>query len=316
MMRRWAVHAWRSVLLSCTLILTAPAPLVASAETPTSDRDGVAAIVESSPEHPEERPFIGIQMGSSTHGGTSVAAVISGTAAERFGIEAGDVILRIDEVPTGSPGRVLDALASRCPGDVVEVELLRSGERQTIRLELGIRPDELELRRDRADHVLEVLQIRPGLAVADVGCGSGWLSEAIAVELDGSGTVYAVEVEESHIQRLRRRELRGVVPILSKPDDVSLPENSIDVAMLHDVASHIARDVRKSFYESVGRALRPSGRLVIFGPHGDAETMLEVLRTNAFIPVDGDALDGLSQDQLERRLADGIVFRHAPEGAP
>jgi SAM-dependent methyltransferase len=241
--------------------------------------------------------------------------VIPDTAAQRFGLEAGDVILRIDDVRTGSARRVPDALVARHPGDVITIELLRSGERQTIRLELGRRPDDLVLRRGQADHVLEVLQIRPGLDIADIGCGSGWLSEAIAIELDGSGTVYAVELQESHIENLRRRALPGVVPVLSEPDDVSLPENSLDVAMLHDVASHIDRDARKSFYESVRRSLRPGGRLVVFGPHGEGATMLDVLRANGFVAVDDD-LDDLAPDDLDRRLADGIVFRPAAQGAP
>lgn len=262
----------------------------------------------------EEQPFIGIELGSSTDGGTKVDRVIPDTAAQRFGLEAGDVILRIDGARTGSASRVSDAIASRHPGDVIKIELLRSGKRQTIRLELGLRPDDLVLRRDEADHVLEVLEIRPGLDIADIGCGSGWLSEAIAIELDGSGTVYAVELQESHIENLRRRALPGVVPVLSEPDDASLPENSLDVAMLHDVASHIDRDARKSFYESVRRSLRPGGRLVVFGPHGEGASMLDVLRTNGFVAVDDD-LDSLAPDDLDLRLAQGIVFRPAPEAA-
>jgi SAM-dependent methyltransferase len=298
-------------LLAVALFLTS---LIGADDTPTPHSDEVAPAVEQSIEDPEGQPFLGIELGSSTDGGTTVGRVIPDTAAVRFGLEAGDVILRIDHTQTDSPLRVREAIGSLRPGDVVEIELLRSGEPRTIRLELGRRPDELVLRRDRADQVLEVLQIRPGLDVADIGCGSGWLSEAIAIELEGSGTVYAVELQEDHIESLRRRALPGVVPVLSESDDVSLPENSLDIAMLHDVASHIDTSARKRFYESVSRALRPGGRLVIFGPHGEGETMLDVLRDNGFVPVDHD-LDGLTPDDLDQRLSEGIVFRPAPAAA-
>jgi SAM-dependent methyltransferase len=260
----------------------------------------------------EAEPFIGIELGPSSQGGTRVGGVIPNTAAEKFGLAAGDVILRIDDTPTAAPRRVREAIAGLSPGDVVEIELLRAGERRTIRLELGRRPGELELRRDRADHVLDVLQVEPGLDVADIGCGSGWLAEAIAGELDGRGTVYAVELDESHIEDLRRRDLRGIVPVLSTAGDVSLPENSLDIAMLHDVASHIDRDARESFYDSVRRALRPGGRLVVFGPHGEAETMLKVLRANGFVPTD-ESLEGLDQAELDRRLYEGIEFKSAAD---
>jgi SAM-dependent methyltransferase len=275
----------------------------------------VGAADTASVEDAEAQPFIGIEMGGSSDGGTRVDRVIPGTAAEEFGLAAGDVILRIDDTRAGSPRRVRNAIASLRPGDEIEIELLRSGERRTIRLELGLRPDELELRRDRADHVLEVLQLRPGLDVADIGCGSGWLSEAIATELDGSGKVYAVELDEGHVDSLQRRALPGIVPVLSEPGDVSLPEDSLDVAMLHDVASHIDPDARESFYLSVRRALRHGGRLVVFGPHGEAVTVLEVLRANGFVPLD-DGLATLDADELDRRLLEGIVFRSVSEEAP
>ena len=269
----------------------------------------------ASVEGAEARAFIGIAMGGSSDGGTRVESVIPGTAAEKSGLAAGDVILRIDDTPTDSPRRVREAIASLHPGDEIEIELLRSGELRKIRLELGPRPEELELRRERADHVLEVLRLRPGQDVADIGCGSGWLSEAIATELDGSGKVYAVEVDENHVESLRRRALPGVVPVLSEPGDVSLPEGSVDIAMLHDVASHIDRDARESFYLSVRRALRHGGRLVVFGPHGEAETMLEVLRANGFVPLD-DGLATLDADELDRHLSDGIVLRPESEEPP
>jgi SAM-dependent methyltransferase len=272
----------------------------------------VGAADIASAEDAEAPPFIGIAMGGSSDGGTRVDRVIPGTAAEKFGLAAGDVILRIDDTRTDSPRRVRYAIASLRPGDEIEMELLRSGDRRTMRLELGPRPDELELRRDQADHVLEVLQLRPGLDVADVGCGSGWLSEAIATELDGSGKVYAVELDEGHVDNLRRRALPGIVPVLSEAGDVSLPEDSLDVALLHDVASHIDPDARESFYLSMRRALRRGGRLVVFGPHGEAETMLEVLRANGFVPLD-DGLAMLDADELDQRLLEGIVFRPVPE---
>ncbi|MHC4427160.1 MAG: methyltransferase domain-containing protein [Planctomycetota bacterium] len=88
-----------------------------------------------------------------------------------------------------------------------------------------------------------------------------------------------------------------------------MPEESLDTAMLHDVASHIDRPARPKFYQSVARALRPGGKLVIFGPHGDARSMLDELRGYGFVPVNEDELTGLSEGDLDRRLNDGIEFR-------
>jgi protein-L-isoaspartate O-methyltransferase len=167
----------------------------------------------------------------------------------------------------------------------------------------------LDERRERTAHVIEVLQARPGQVIADIGCGSGWLAEAIAERVGAEGTVYGLEIQERLVRRLRRWSGPNVVPVFSAPHDVCLPEACLDTAMLHDVASHVARRARPRFYQSLERALKPDGRLVVFGPHGEADTMLRELRRYGFIPVDDDELAGLSPEDLDQQLNDGIVFR-------
>jgi len=122
-----------------------------------------------------------------------------------------------------------------------------------------------------------------------------------------SWDVYAVEIKESKVRRLRRQPVPNVVPVFSSPDDVSLPANSLDTAMLHDVASHVDRAARPRFYESVARALKPTGRLVIFGPHGKAKAMLDELREYGFIPL-GDLKPG----DLDQRLRSSTAPRPPP----
>ena len=101
-----------------------------------------------------------------------------------------------------------------------------------------------------------------------------------------------------------------MTPVFSASDDVLLPENSLDTAMLHDVASHVNRSGRPRFYESVARALKADGRLVIFGPHGKARSMLDELVEYGFRAVNAGELDGLSSQDLDARLEQGIVFTH------
>ena len=139
---------------------------------------------------------------------------------------------------------------------------------------------------------------------------SAGFSEAIATALGDGGLVYAVEIKEDIIRNLRRTASPNVLPVFSLRDDVSLPANSLDTAMLHDVASHVDRSARPRFYRTVARALKPSGRLVIFGPHGRARSMLDDLRKYGFIPIDDNELAALSNDALDRRLDAGIVFEY------
>ncbi len=252
----------------------------------------------------EESAFLGVHLGAAQRDGVTINRAILDTVADEAGIQPGDVLVSIDGVRVTTLEGAQDAIASYRPGDRVEIELLRDGERISKPVQLGSRPESEQV------HVIDVLQVRPGQVIADIGSGSGWLSEAIAEALGPEGTVYAVEIQQRRVRQLHRRSIPNVVPVLSVSHDVSLPEASLDTAMLHDVASHIDRSARPSFYKSVARALKPNGRLVIFGPHGKAQAMLSELRKHGFVPVDEEALTALSAEDLDERLDDGIVFRH------
>ncbi len=255
-------------------------------------------------------PFLGIQMGGATADGVAITRTVAGSAAAEAGLEAGDVLVRIDGEPMDTTGRVSDAILRHRPGDRIDLALLRDGELLKKVVRLGRRLDTERGSGSRAAHVIEVLDVQPGQVIADIGCGSGWLSEAIAKTLGADGLVYAVEIQESHIRRLRRGSMANVVPVLSVPDDVSLPANSLDTAMLHDVAAHVEKAGRPRFYASVAQALKPNGRMIIFDPHGEARSMLDELRGYGFVPV-GDEAEG----DLDEWLENGIVFRYAGAAA-
>jgi protein-L-isoaspartate O-methyltransferase len=261
-----------------------------------------------SSEDPDQRPFLGVELGRAQPEGVPISRPVPDTAADRAGLADGDVLVTVDRVAVSRLEDVQDAIAAHRAGDSIELELLRDGQQITMEVELGRRPEISGERSARAEHVVEVLQVRPGQVIADIGCGSGWLAEAIAEATGPEGTVYAVEIQERLVRRLHRWSGPNVVPVLSQPGDVSLPEDCLDTAMLHDVASHISRPARPRFYRSLHRALRPGGRLIVFGPHGEAAAMLRELRRHGFIPVDEDTLAGLSPEDLDQRLRDGIVF--------
>jgi membrane-associated protease RseP (regulator of RpoE activity) len=93
-------------------------------------------------------PFLGIRMQPLTpglrerlqapeQGGVLVADVKEDGPAAQSGIEAGDVILRIDRRRIDGIGDIYRAINFFDPGDQVEMELVRDGERQTRTLTLG-----------------------------------------------------------------------------------------------------------------------------------------------------------------------------------
>lgn len=163
---------------------------------------------------------------------------------------------------------------------------------------------------DRARHVLEVLQIKEGHVVADIGCGSGWLSEAVAKAVGPKGKVYAVDINKKSILAVEKRGIPNMIPVHSVPDDVLLPEDSLDIAFLHDVACHVAKNARKAFYASIAKALKPGGSLIIFGHHGGAKKHLKEMRQYGFDPETPEALAGLTDKELNAKHKSGIRFSY------
>jgi putative serine protease PepD len=74
--------------------------------------------------------------------GALVTEVVPGSAADDAGLEVGDVIVEIDGEEVEAAPDVRDGVVSHDPGDRIDLEIERAGERQTITVELGRRGDD------------------------------------------------------------------------------------------------------------------------------------------------------------------------------
>ncbi|NJN15954.1 MAG: PDZ domain-containing protein [Oscillochloris sp.] len=72
-----------------------------------------------------------------------VPAVQPGTAAERAGLQEGDIITAIDDEQLDGMTSLRQVLLQRRPGDTVRLTFLRDGEEQTVEVTLGERPSDL-----------------------------------------------------------------------------------------------------------------------------------------------------------------------------
>ena len=119
-------------------------------------------------------------------------------------------------------------------------------------------------REERTDLLLSALDLKPGMIVADIGAGTGYLSRRMALAVGGSGTVLAVDVQPQMIRILtklsQQKGLSNIKPSLGVEDDVKLPAESIDLAIMVDVYHELAYPYE--VLASIIRALKPGGQLV------------------------------------------------------
>jgi S1-C subfamily serine protease len=83
-------------------------------------------------------PFMGVAT-QQTNGGLQVNEVVANSAAEKAGLETGDVITEFDGDQVTTPAQLANAVAQHDVGDRVQVTFTRDGQSKTVTVTLGAR---------------------------------------------------------------------------------------------------------------------------------------------------------------------------------
>jgi SAM-dependent methyltransferase len=115
------------------------------------------------------------------------------------------------------------------------------------------------------EQALALIGIRPGMVVADVGAGTGYMTTRLARLVGPSGTVFANDIQPAMLRILQDKahteHLANVVVVKGSEIDAHLPEHAIDLALLVDVYHELWHP--QEILRSLRRALRPDGELVL-----------------------------------------------------
>ena len=147
----------------------------------------------------------------------------------------------------------------------------------------------------------DVLALKPGMTVADVGSGGGAMSVVLAKWLGTNGRVFATDVRAAQLAEIRdavkEAGLSNVVVLEGAEASTNLPSACCDAIFLRDVYHHLTRP--QEFDASLLASLKPGGRLAIMdfppdpgskvpdgvppdrGGHGISASMIESEMTKA-----------------------------------
>jgi len=116
-----------------------------------------------------------------------------------------------------------------------------------------------------ADTVMALLGVRSGMAVADIGAGSGYYVARLARRVGETGLVFGQDIMPRYLRYLRERvdrdELTNVRLALGEPHDPRLPRNSLDLVTM----IHMYHEIEQPFglLTNLVPSLRPGARIAI-----------------------------------------------------
>jgi len=127
-------------------------------------------------------------------------------------------------------------------------------------------------RYQKPNEVIEALRLKPGMAVADLGSGSGYFTRRFIEAVTETGMVYAVDVEPEmlayvkesivHMHRSYTAEF-----ILARPDNPKLPYQSIDLLFVCNTYHHL--EDRTKYFSDAKSSLKPGSRIAIIDFYPD-----------------------------------------------
>jgi ubiquinone/menaquinone biosynthesis C-methylase UbiE len=154
---------------------------------------------------------------------------------------------------------------------------------------------------------LSVLKIAKGASVADIGAGSGFITERLAARVGPAGKVYANDVQPQMLQmlanRLAKKKITNVTLVQGELDDPKLPAASVDLEIMVDVYHEFSRP--QAMLRHLREALKPGGRMVL----------LEYRKEDPAIPIRPEHKMSVAEAKMEVE-AEGFTLSKVDESLP
>jgi len=117
----------------------------------------------------------------------------------------------------------------------------------------------------RRNEIAKALDLKPGMAVADVGAGTGPFTRLFAEKVGEKGRVLAVDVSRDFLKHIanesRKLGQKQVETVLGSQDATNLKPSSVDLVFICDVYHHFEEP--EKMLASIHQALRPGGTFVL-----------------------------------------------------
>ncbi len=129
--------------------------------------------------------------------------------------------------------------------------------------------------KQKPQELVDAMVIRPGMTVADIGTGTGYMLRYLSKAVGADGRVIAEDIFDDFLTKakaaVKEAELSNVTFVKGSETDPNLPEGGVDVILALDSYHHY--DYPAKMLAGFHKGLRDAGRLVIVEYYRRPEAM-------------------------------------------
>jgi ubiquinone/menaquinone biosynthesis C-methylase UbiE len=115
--------------------------------------------------------------------------------------------------------------------------------------------------KQKPQELVAAMKIKPGMTVADIGTGTGYMLPFLGKAVGPNGKVFGEDIQTDFLERAKAKQVPNAELIQGTVTDPKLPANSVDIALVLDVYHHF--DYPDKMLAAIRGALKPGAHLVI-----------------------------------------------------
>jgi arsenite methyltransferase len=121
--------------------------------------------------------------------------------------------------------------------------------------------------KNKPQKIIEHLNLHDGMVVGDIGSGGGYFTHEFSRKVGRDGQVYAIDTDEKALDFIKNHLLTGdvqnVETLRVNPEEINLPEKSVDLFFLRNVFHHIPNQAE--YFKGLEKFLKDDGKIAIIG---------------------------------------------------
>lgn len=133
---------------------------------------------------------------------------------------------------------------------------------------------------EKPELVIQAMDLKAGMTVAEIGAGTGFFSRRIAKAVGPTGKVYAEDIQPQMLDLLKQRAaekgIANITPVLGTETDPKLPAHGIDRVLLVDVYHEFQKP--EPMLAAIRDCLAPGGTVILveYRLEGDTASYINI----------------------------------------